>query len=199
MNRLTNNKVAEANGFRIGNLIKKIGKTNGTIAIAFLALVLGACDTDDKIGEVKPLGESTEATNTGDTTTAQVPGTAATTGTPGAAVPGADATDSKSKFAGSSLEQLVGETVTVSTKVKEIVGPKAFIVYDKESLRGEKVLVVINQDAPAVGTNIEVTGDIKTFDAAVIKRDYDLDFKPDLVKVYENKPYLAARAMEKVD
>lgn len=189
MNRLTNNKVAAKEDFKVGNLIKKIGKTNGAIAIAFLALVLPACDTNDNIGEVKPLEESTEATNTGDTTT-QVPGT-------GAAVP--DATDGIPKSAGLPNAELIGETVTVSTKVKEIVGPKAFIVTDKESLRGQDVLVVSSQDAPPVGTNIEVTGDIKTFDAAVIKKDYDLDFAPDLVKVYENKPYLAAKAMEKVD
>lgn len=192
MSRLTNNSVTAKKAFKVGNLIKKIGKTNSAIAIAFLALVLPACDADDKIGTVESTEQAPGATNTGDTTTTEVPGT------PGAAVPGADATDS-SEVAGSSLEQLVGETVTVSTKVKEIVGPKAFIVYDKESLRGQKVLVVSNQDAPAVGTNIEVTGDIATFDAAVIKRDYDFDFAPDLVKVYENKPYLAAKAMEKVD
>lgn len=194
MSRLTNNNVTAKKGFKIGNLIKKLGKTNSAIAIAFLALVLPACDASDNIGTVEPTEQAPGATNTGDTTTTEVPGTAATTGTPGA-----DATDSKGEVAGSSVEQLVGETVTVSTKVKEIVGPKAFIVYDKESLRGEKVLVVSNQDAPPVGTNIEVTGDIATFDAAAIKRDFDFDFEPDLVKVYDNKPYLAAKAMEKVD
>jgi hypothetical protein len=193
MSKLTNNSVTVKKAFKVGNLIKKIGKTNSAIAIAFLALVLPACDADDKIGTVESTEQAPGATNTGDTATTEVPGT------PGAAVPGADATDSKGEVAGSSLEELVGETVTVSTKVKEIVGPKAFIVYDKESLRGQNVLVVSNEDAPAVGTNIEVTGDIATFDAAVIKRDYDFDFAPDLVKVYENKPYLAAKAMEKVD
>lgn len=190
MNRLTNNKVAAKEGFKVGNLIKKIGKTNGAIAIAFLALVLPACDTNDNIGEVKPLEESTEATNTGDTTS-QVPGTT------GAAVP--DATDGIPESAGLPNAELIGETVTVSTKVKEIVGPKAFIAYDKESLRGQEILVVSDKEAPPVGTNIEVTGDIKTFDAAVIKRDYDLDFNPDIVKLYTSKPYLAAKAMEKVD
>lgn len=192
MNRFTNNSVVAKDGFKIGNLIKKIGKTNGAIAIAFLALVLPACDTtNDTIGEVEPTEQAPGATNTGDTATTEVPGTT------GAAVP--DATDSIPESAGLPNAELIGETVTVSTKVKEIVGPKAFIVYDKESLRGQEILVVSNEDAPAVGTNIEVTGDIATFDAAVIKRDYDLDFAPDLVQLYTNKPYLAAKAMEKVD
>ncbi len=195
MNKLTNNSVTVKKGFKIGNLIKKIGKTNGAIAIAFLALVLPACDTtNDTIGEVEPTEQAPGATATGDTATTEVPGT---TGTTGAAVP--DATDGIPQSAGLPNAELIGETVTVSTKVKEIVGPKAFIVYDKESLRGQEILVVSNEDAPAVGTNIEVTGDIATFDAAVIKRDYDLDFAPDLVQLYTNKPYLAAKAMEKVD
>ncbi|MBV6627807.1 MAG: NfeD family protein [Rivularia sp. (in: Bacteria)] len=168
------------------NLIQKIAKANGAIALAFFALILPACDANDTIGEVKPTEEST-ATNTGDTTTG-----GATANLP-------DDTDGRPASAGLPNAELIGETVTVSTKVKEIVGPKAFIVYDKESLRGQEMLVVSDKDAPPVGTNIEVTGVVGTFDAAVIKRDYDLDFTPDLVKVYENRPYLAAKAMEKVD
>ncbi len=191
MNRLENNSMTAKKGLKIGNLVKKIGKTNGAIAIAFLALVLPACDANDKIGEVEPV-EQPGATNTGDTASTQVP-----PDTTDAAEP--DMQDNTPEGAALPNAELVGETVTVSTKVKEIVGPKAFIVYDKESLRGQDVLVVSSEDAPPVGTNIEVTGVINTFDAAVIKQDYDLDFTPDLVKVYENKPYLAAKAMEKVD
>lgn len=192
MSRLKNNSVTAKKGLNIGNLIKKIGKTNGAIAIAFLALVLPACDANDKIGEVEPIEQTGAATNTGDTASTQVP-----PATTGAAVP--DATDGVPASAGLPNAELIGETVTVSTKVKEIVGPKAFIVYDKESLRGQDVLVVSSEDAPPVGTNIELTGVIGTFDAAVIKKDYGFDFTPDLVQLYTNKPYLAAKAMEKVD
>ncbi len=194
MSRLENNSMTAKKGLKIGNLLKRIGKTNGAIAIASLALFLGACDTNDTIGEVEPTEQAPGATNTGDTATTQVPGTAGTTD---AAVP--DATDGIPTSAGLPNAELVGETVTVSTKVKEIVGPKAFIVYDKESLRGQDVLVVSSEDAPAVGTNIEVTGDIKNFDAAVIKEDYGWDVTPEIANVYVNKPYLAAKAMEKVD
>lgn len=198
MNKIENNSVTLKRDFRIGNLIKKIAKTNGAITIALFALVLPACDTNDQIGTVESTEQSPGATTTG-TTITETP-EATTTETPavtGAASP--DATDNTPESAGLPNAELVGETVTVSTKVKEIVGPKAFIVNDKESLRGQDVLVVSSQDAPAVGTNIEVTGEIGTFDAAVIKKDYDLDFDPDIVKVYTNKPYLAAKAIEKVD
>ncbi len=192
MSRLKNNSVTAKKGLQIGNLLKRIGKTNGAIAIASLALFLGACDTNDTIGEVEPTEQAPGATNTGDTATTQVPPV-----TTGAAEP--DMQDNTPEGAALPNAELVGETVTVSTKVKEIVGPKAFIVTDKESLRGQDVLVVSSQDAPAVGTNIEVTGDIKTFDAAAVKQDYGWDVTPEIANVYVNKPYLAAKAMEKVD
>ncbi|MGB3638720.1 MAG: hypothetical protein WBA39_14275 [Rivularia sp. (in: cyanobacteria)] len=190
MSRLKNNSVTAKKGLKIGNLLKRIGKTNGAIAIAFLALFVGACDTtNDTIGTVEPVEDTPGATATG----------TVETGTPprGDNVP--DATDNIPASAGLPNAELVGENVTVSTKITEIVGPKAFVAYDKESLRGQPILVVTDQPVPPVGTNVEVSGVIGTFDAAVIKRDYDLDFAPDIVKVYENKPYLAAKAMEKVD
>jgi hypothetical protein len=190
MNRLKDNSDNLKRDFQVGNLIKKIAKANGAIAIASLALFVGACDTtNDTIGTVEPVEDTPGATATG----------TVETGTPprGDNVP--DATDNIPESAGLPNAELVGENVTVSTKVTEIVGPKAFVAYDKESLRGQPILVVSDQDAPPVGTNVEVSGVIGTFDAAVIKRDYDLDFNPDIVQLYTNKPYLAAKAIEKVD
>ncbi|MGB3650530.1 MAG: hypothetical protein WBA41_04865 [Rivularia sp. (in: cyanobacteria)] len=195
MNRIENNSVIKRDS-KVGNLIKKIAKANGAIAIASLALFLGACDTtSDKIGTVEPIEQAPGATATGDTTTEVPPTTDTTIGNP--ALP--DSTDNIPPSAGLPNAELVGENVTVSTKVTEIVGPKAFIAYDKESLRGQPILVVSNEDAPPVGTNVEVSGVIGTFDAAVVKKDYGWDATPEIVNLYVNKPYLAAKAMEKVD
>lgn len=196
MSRLKNNHVTLKKGFKSSNFIKRIAKVNGAIAIAFFALVLTGCEGSETIGTVESTEEAAEgtsqATNTGDTNT--LPGnTGATTPT----VPGANVDTPES--AGFPNAELIGKTVTVSTKVKEIVGPKAFVVYDIESLRGQDVLVVSNQDAPPVGTNMEITGVINTFDAALIKKDYGFDLTPEVAKVYTNRPYLAAKAMEKVD
>ena len=200
MDRLKNSSVTNTKAFNISNLVKKIVKVNGAIAIGF-ALILSGCDQNDQIGTVESTEQAPGATTTGDTAT--VPETTGAvlpdTNVPptGANVP--DSTDGIPASAGLPNAELVGETVTVSTKVKEIVGPKAFVVYDKESLRGQDVLVVSDKDAPPVGTNIEVTGVIGTFDAALIKRDYGFDLNPEIVKVYTNKPYLGAKAIEKVD
>ncbi|MEA5598756.1 hypothetical protein [Rivularia sp. UHCC 0363] len=198
MNRLTDNSEIAKRDFKTNNLIKKIAKANGAIALGFLALVFTGCDTNDKIGTVESTEQTPGATTTGDTTTDTItPGITTTPGATGAALP--DSTDNIPPSAGLPNAELVGENVTVSTKVTEVVGPKAFIAYDKESLRGQPILVVSNQDAPPVGTNVEVSGVIGTFDAALIKKDYGLDFTPDVVKLYTNKPYLAAKAIEKVD
>lgn len=196
MSRLKNNYITPKKGFESRNFIKRIAKVNSAIAIAFFALVLTGCEGNETIGTVESTEEAAEgtsqATNTGDTNT--LPGN---TGAATPTVP--DAKDSIPESAAIPNAELVGETVTVSTKVKEIVGPKAFIAYDKESLRGQDVLVVSNQDAPPVGTNMEITGVIGMFDAALIKKDYGFDLTPEVVRVYTNRPYLAAKAMEKVD
>ena len=97
------------------------------------------------------------------------------------------------------LTELVGETVTVSTKVTEVLSPNLFTVYDVESLRGEEVLAITDIAIPEPGTNIEVTGEIMELDEAAIKSAYDVELEPDVVEAYAEKPYLAVQAIEQVD
>jgi len=87
----------------------------------------------------------------------------------------------------------------VSTKVQRVIAPNIFTVYDKESLRGQEVVVVSKEKAPPVGTNIELTGVVRNFVVAEVNKDYGLNVSPDLVTQYVNKPYVAAKAVEKVD
>lgn len=101
--------------------------------------------------------------------------------------------------ADSAIEDLIGETVTVSTKVQEDMGDGVFSAYDVESMRGETILVISEVATPAVGTNIEVTGEVRPFDVATIEGDYGIDLSPDVETEYEGKPYLDATAIEPVD
>lgn len=101
--------------------------------------------------------------------------------------------------ADSAIEELIGETVTVSTKVQEDIGDGVFTAYDVESMRGETILIVSDAETPAVGTNIEVTGEVRAFDVATIESDYGIDLSPDLETEYADKPYLDAMAIETVD
>lgn len=99
----------------------------------------------------------------------------------------------------SDANELIGETVTISTKVTEVVAPNIFTIYDVESLRGEEILAITDIDVPGVGTNIEVTGEILELDEAAIKAAYDVELEPAVVEAYAGRPYLAVQALEAVD
>lgn len=100
---------------------------------------------------------------------------------------------------GSDINALIGETVTVSTKVTEVLSPNLFTVYDVESLRGEEILAITDIAIPESGTNIEVTGEITELDEAAIQSAYNVTLEPEVVEAYTGKPYLAVQALEAVD
>lgn len=99
----------------------------------------------------------------------------------------------------SDASDLIGETVTVSTKVTEVISPNIFTLYDIESLRGEEILAITNFPVPEAGTNIEVTGKISELDEAAIKAAYNVEIKPEVAEAYAGRPYLAVDALEAVD
>ncbi|MGB3294246.1 MAG: hypothetical protein WBB01_14760 [Phormidesmis sp.] len=99
----------------------------------------------------------------------------------------------------SDASDLIGETVTVSTKVTEVISPNIFTLYDVESLRGEEVLAITSFPVPEAGTNIEVTGEILELDEAAIKAAYNVELEPEVAEAYAGKPYLAVQALEAVD
>lgn len=112
----------------------------------------------------------------------------------------ADVPDSAEVDEGSSdATELIGETVTVSTEVTEIVSPNIFTVYDVESLRGEELLAITDIPIPEAGTNIEVTGEILDLDEAAIKAAYSVELEPEVAEAYAGRPYLAVQAIEVVD
>lgn len=94
---------------------------------------------------------------------------------------------------------LVGETVTISTKVTEVISPNLFTAFDEESMRGEEVLIATDLPTPEVGQNIEVTGDVMEMTDTAVKEAYNVDIDPALVEAYVGKPYIAAKAIEAVD
>ncbi|NJS16484.1 MAG: hypothetical protein HC787_05220 [Nostocaceae cyanobacterium CSU_2_110] len=178
-----------------------LSKLNTAIALIFFASLISACgNRDEPEAVVAPVPEVAAtpvviptvivtATPTATptvivTATPTATPTVTVTATPKAALPNA---------------KLVGETVTVSTKVQRVIAPNVFTVYDKESLRGQEVLVVSKQKAPAVGTNVELTGVVRNFAIADVNKNYGLNLSPNSVKPFINKPYIEAKAAEKVD
>lgn len=99
----------------------------------------------------------------------------------------------------SAANELIGETITVSTKVTEVLTPNLFTVYDVESLRGEEILAITDIPIPEPGSNIEVTGDVMELDEAAIKSAYDVTLEPEVLEAYTGRPYLAVAAIEAVD
>lgn len=152
----------------------QIKKLSGGAALAFVMLFAVACAPEPELGDID--------------TEANVPSEQA--GVPDSAeVGGADA----------DISELIGETVTVSTELTEVLSPNLFTVYDIESLRGEELLAITNLPIPEPGTNIEVTGDIMELDEAAIKSAYNITLDPEVIEAYVGKPYLAVRGLEAVD
>lgn len=102
-------------------------------------------------------------------------------------------------FAVDGASSLMGETITVSTKITEVLSPNLFTVYDIESIRGEEILAITNLFVPEPGANVEITGKIMELDQATIQDAYSMTLEPDVVEIYLGRPYIAVKAMELVD
>lgn len=155
------------------NSSRKLSRAGSAVALSLLALFVSSCVTKPAVDNVK---------------------TEAPTPTDQASVPAKAEVGS-----GANIDDLIGKTVTVSTKITEVISPNLFTVYDVESLRGEEVLAVTDAKVPPVGTNVEVTGEIMKMDEAAIKSAYNVTLEPKVVEAYKGKPYLAVKAIEPVD
>ena len=147
-NRTSNAQVIRHDDDHCSGFAQMLCNSPRAAALALLLIVLPACKSEEQAASpgagvvVEPAAETVSPEIASPETTSPVAG----------ATPGAVAETPNAK--------LIGETVTVSTKVMRIINPKAFIVQDKESLGGQEVLVVTNSNSPAVavGKNIELTG-----------------------------------------
>lgn len=189
INKLTNISFGNFLSLRHNHLFLAIPKVNAAIAIAFFTSLVSACQNQNEPGAVISPVPEVAATPVVTptviiTTTPTVTPTVTVTATPQAGLPNG---------------KLIGENVTVSTKVQRVINQNLFTVYDKESLRGQEVLVVSKQKAPPVGTNIELTGVVRNFVVADVNKNYNLNLSPTTVQPYVNKPYIDAKAIEKVD
>lgn len=154
-----------------GSVLTKTARVGGAIALSLMSLSLVACEpaVDDVSADVETPEDQ-------------------------AAVP-ADA----EVGSGIDVSELMGETVTISTKVTEVLSPNLFTVFDEESMRGEEVLAVTDLPTPEVGQNVELTGDVMEMDEAAVNEAYNVTLEPDVVAAYTGKPYIAVRALEPVD
>lgn len=154
-----------------GSVFAKTARAGGAIALSLMSLSLVAC---------APAVDEVDAD--------------VATPTDQAAVP-----EDAEVGSGVDVSELIGETVTISTKVTEVLSPNLFTVFDEESMRGEEILAVTDLPAPEVGQNIELTGDVMEMDEMAVKEAYNVTLEADVVEAYTGKPYIAVKAMEAVD
>lgn len=182
MIRRTNNpKIQQRMGYSFLRSIQ------GTVAVGFLALVFSAC-ADNQRAVVAPVSP---------TPTSPTPASPTISPTPASPTP-ASPTASPVPIT-RPLTELVGQTVTVSTKVQRVINPNLFTVYDTESLRGQTVLVATTNQAPPANTNIEMTGVIRNFVATDVQKEYGNNITSEVQQEFANKPYIAAIAIERVN
>ena len=99
-------------------------------------------------------------------------------------------------------EQLIGQTVTVTGEVEEVVGNNAFRIQENEIFGDDGVLVINAQPTVPVSNNqnVRVTGEVRQFVAADLERDYDLNWdlevQQQLEAEYQEKPVIIAESTE---
>jgi hypothetical protein len=94
--------------------------------------------------------------------------------------------------------ELIGQTVTISGEVEEVLSPDALILEEDENLFGDDQVLVLSvdnlQNEPVLqeGENAQITGEVVQLVVADLERDYDLtwdlDLKRQLEAEYEGKP-----------
>ncbi|MGB3536312.1 MAG: hypothetical protein WBA13_22695 [Microcoleaceae cyanobacterium] len=99
-------------------------------------------------------------------------------------------------------DQLIGQTVTISGEVEEILSPDALILEDDDDLFFEdKVLVLSvnnlqNELVLEEGEDVQITGEVIQLVVAEFERDYDLtwdlELKQKIEAEYEGKPAVVA-------
>jgi hypothetical protein len=149
---------------RRNSFTQALWNTKGTaIALAFLAMFLPACATND----------------------------------PNAGGPTAQSNVSTEEVA-EETNELLGQSVTVRSKVGEKVGVNSFTVTDNELFGNDKVLVINASGAPTVlpeDTELQVTGKVQKFVVADVEREFNLDLEPEVEVEYKDKPVIIAQSI----
>ncbi|MDB9528449.1 hypothetical protein PN498_20830 [Oscillatoria sp. CS-180] len=99
-----------------------------------------------------------------------------------------------------SVEDYIGQTVTVREEAEELVGEYAFLLDEDQLFGGERILV-INASGEGLtlvegeGTDVQVTGEVREFVLADVEQEYDLELEPDLFGDYEEQPVIIAQSL----
>ncbi|WP_159617242.1 hypothetical protein [Arthrobacter zhaoguopingii] len=96
-------------------------------------------------------------------------------------------------------DSLVGEQVTVSAEVNEIVSPMAFTIAGTDDTTVDELLIVHDEELPDVdpGQVVQVTGRVhEAFDLARSEEDLGIDLDEDLYDDWNDLRYIQATSVD---
>jgi hypothetical protein len=97
------------------------------------------------------------------------------------------------------VPSFVGQTVTVSAEVNEIISDRAFTIAGTENTGAEPLLVIAGQPGMQVTQDsaVAVTGTVKqSFDLAAVESEYGFDYDDALFTDFDGEPYLVANSID---
>ena len=97
-------------------------------------------------------------------------------------------------------ENYVGEEVTVSADVNEIVSPESFTISGTASTTVDALLIVGATADVEEGEAVQVTGIVRqAFDLPTVEEDMGLDLEDELFGDFEAQNYIEASSVEKLE
>lgn len=96
-------------------------------------------------------------------------------------------------------DSFVGESVTVSAEVNEIISPNAFTIAGTDDTTVDELLIVHNLDAGEVeqGLTVAVTGFVEeSFDVASTEEELDIDLDDALFTDWEEERFIDATELD---
>ncbi|MBO0351812.1 hypothetical protein J0895_22560 [Phormidium pseudopriestleyi FRX01] len=159
------------------------GKVNGAIALGLMLLVLPGCDATDR---------------TTTTTTTTTPGTGTTT------TPGMETTGMIADFeeVADNPNQFMGQTVTLSGEVAEVLGPNVFRLQEDQLIGGNDIIVITTDAQTPVmeDSQVQVTGEVRQLVITEIERDYDLGWddtlRTEIEREYTDRSAIVAQSIQ---
>ncbi|AFY79779.1 hypothetical protein [Oscillatoria acuminata] len=182
---------------------KKGGVRTSALALGLFALLLPACQQENRALDETEYQTPTTTEYQTPTTTAPAPGREPVTMTPDqpmTTMPGQQMAATTENIS-SNPENFIGQTVTVRGDVQEIdTSSDTFLMDDDRFLTGEGILVINSSGEVFAIPNademqVQVTGEVRQFNLVDINTGYGLNLDPQLYSEYENQPAIVAESL----
>lgn len=97
------------------------------------------------------------------------------------------------------IDEYIGQTVTVRSRVEEDLGESGFVLQADEFFGGEPFIVVNASDTPVTRPSedvpVQATGTVRELVIADIETDYGIDLDDELYVDYEDRPAVIAESV----